>query len=192
MVAALLVIGGTVFAVDQRWRRRQEEAGRREERRPQGLRRPTLRSNPGDGSGDGGEDAEDLNEGRQAGEAKVLWYKEAPDAPGSGADAPGMWITDKTAVKAAYKQVVAYNVGDGKPTWAPVTFPQKICAVTRQQSADDKIVVAYKSGTSDRAKCNQLQQIDLNTGEKGWKKPVTDGACSTAPSPSACPSPARR
>ncbi|CAM5592509.1 hypothetical protein SVIOM342S_02148 [Streptomyces violaceorubidus] len=79
--------------------------------------------NPGDGSGDGGEDPEDLNEGRQAGEAKVLWYKEAPDAPGSGADADGMWITGKAAVKAAYKQVFAYNVGDGKPAWDPIALP---------------------------------------------------------------------
>ena len=55
--------------------------------------------------------------GCKPGEAKVLWYKEAPDAPGSGADAPGMWITGKTAVKAAYKELVAYNVGDGNPTF---------------------------------------------------------------------------
>ncbi len=41
-----------------------------------------------------------------------------------------MWITDKTVVKPAYKQVFAYNVGDGNPTWAPITLPQKICAVT--------------------------------------------------------------
>ncbi len=26
------------------------------------------------------------------------------------------------------------------------------------------------SGSSDRAKCNQLQEIDLDTGEKGWKE----------------------
>jgi outer membrane protein assembly factor BamB len=106
----------------------------------------------------------------------VLWYKEAPDAPGSGADAPGMWITDKAAVKAAYKQVFAYNVGNGNPTWDPITLPQKICAVTRQKSADDKIVVAYESGTSDRAKCNRLQQLDLNTGKKGWSGTLADGA----------------
>ncbi|MHA5051949.1 hypothetical protein [Streptomyces sp. SD15] len=36
----------------------------------------------------------------------MLWCKEGPDAPASGADAPGMWITDKVVVKAAYKQVV--------------------------------------------------------------------------------------
>ncbi|MDQ0749031.1 outer membrane protein assembly factor BamB [Streptomyces africanus] len=174
-VAALLVVGGTVWAVTG------GDDGK-DDKKP--VAQPTDDGKPvssapvnrGDGGGDGGEDPENLNEGRQAGEAKVLWYKEAPDAPGSGADAPGMWITDKTAVKAAYKQLFAYNVGDGKPTWDAITFPQKICATTPQKTSDDKIVVAYMSGSSDRAKCNQLQEIDLNTGEKGWKEEVADGA----------------
>jgi outer membrane protein assembly factor BamB len=130
---------------------------------------------PGDGRGDGDKGPEDLNAGRKAGESRVLWYKEAPDAPGSGADADGMWITDKAAVKAAYKQVFAYSVGDGKPAWDPVTFPQKICAVTPEKTARNKIVVAYMSGTSDRAECNRLQEIDLATGEQGWKQEVEDG-----------------
>ncbi|MET9526147.1 PQQ-binding-like beta-propeller repeat protein [Streptomyces coeruleorubidus] len=174
-VAVLLVVGGTVWAVtggDDGKSKKKPVA------QPSNDGKPAASApvNPGDGSGDGGEDPENLNEGRQAGEAKVLWYKEAPDAPGSGADAPGMWITDKAAVKAAYKQLFAYNVGDGKPAWDAITFPQKICATTPQKTSDDKIVVAYMSGSSDRAKCNQLQEIDLDTGEKGWKEEVGDGA----------------
>jgi hypothetical protein len=170
--AALLVVGGTVWAVTS--------GGDGGKKKPVaqasgGSTATDAPVNPGDGSGDGGKDPENLNAGRKPGEARVLWYKEAPDAPGSGADAPGMWITAKTAVKAAYKQVFAYNVGDGNPTWAPITFPQKICAVTAQKTADDKIVVAYESGTGDRAKCNQLQQIDLNTGRKGWSTQVPEG-----------------
>ncbi|GGX26127.1 outer membrane protein assembly factor BamB family protein [Streptomyces lomondensis] len=174
-VAALLVVGATVWAVtggDSGEGQKKPVAQQSDDAKPDA----SAPVNPGDGSGDGGEDPEDLNEGRQAGEAKVLWYKEAPDAPGSGADAPGMWITGKTAVKAAYKQLFAYNVGDGKPAWDPITFPQKICATTPQQTSDDKIVVAYMSGSSNRAKCNQLQEIDLDTGEKGWKQEVADGA----------------
>ncbi|MER7478600.1 PQQ-binding-like beta-propeller repeat protein [Streptomyces sp. NPDC126510] len=174
-VAALLVVGGTVWAVtgdDDGKGKKKPVAQKTDDAKP-GSSAPV---NPGDGSGDGGEDPEDLNAGRQAGEAKVLWYKEAPDAPGSGADADGMWITGKTAVKAAYKQLSAYNVGDGKPSWDAITFPQKICATTPQKTSDNKIVVAYMSGASDRAKCNQLQEIDLVTGEKGWKEQVADGA----------------
>ncbi|MEU1053365.1 PQQ-binding-like beta-propeller repeat protein [Streptomyces sp. NPDC005876] len=175
-VAALLVIGGTVWAVTgtggDDGKDDKPVAG------PSGSPKPSASGgplDPGDGKGAGGEDPDDLNEGRQAGEARVLWYKEAPDAPGSGADAPGMWITGKTAVKAAYKQLFAYGTADGRPAWDPVAFPQKICAVTPEKTADDRIVVAYMSGSSDRAKCNQLQEIDLATGEKGWSEKVADG-----------------
>lgn len=181
-VAALLVVGGTVWAVSgggggddgKKPVAEDSKGGKDGKGGKDTASQPSA--NPGDGSGDGGEDPENLNDGRQAGEAKVLWYKQAPDAPGSGADAPGLWITGKAAVKAAYKQVFAYNVDDGKPTWAPITFPQKICAVTPQKTSDDKVVVAYMSGAGDSAKCNQLQQIDLATGAKGWSGKVADGA----------------
>ncbi|MFD7685697.1 PQQ-binding-like beta-propeller repeat protein [Streptomyces sp. NPDC059781] len=175
-VAALLVIGGTVWAVsgDDGKKDKKPVAKQTDDPKPGGSSGAPV--NPGDGSGDGGEDPEDLNEGRQAGESKVLWYKEAPDAPGSGAEAPGMWVTDKTAVKAAYKELFAYDVGDGKPTWDAIAFPEEICAATQAKTSDDKVVIAYMSGSSDRAKCNQLQLVDLNTGEKGWKQEVADGA----------------
>ncbi len=108
-------------------------------RRDEPVARPTEDPKPGksDGApvnpGDGGEDPEDLNEGRQAGESKVLWYKEAPDAPGSGADAPGLWVTGKTAVKAAYKDVYAYNVSDGKPAWDTISFPTRSARSPRRR-----------------------------------------------------------
>ncbi|MGW4568513.1 outer membrane protein assembly factor BamB family protein [Streptomyces sp. NPDC004561] len=169
-VAALLVIGGTVYAVtsgDGGGGKKKPVAERSDDGKQSGSATPSSSS--------GGDDPEDLNKGRAAGEAKVLWYKSAPDAPGSGADAPGMWIAGNTVVKAAYKQVFAYGAGDGGSPWGPVTFAQKICAVTPQKSADDKVVVAYMSGVSDNAKCNQLQQIDLRTGKKGWSGQVADG-----------------
>ncbi|MFD8391157.1 PQQ-binding-like beta-propeller repeat protein [Streptomyces sp. NPDC059680] len=162
-VAALLVIGGTVYAVTSG-----DGGGRKKPVAQQSDDpKPSVSGSPSASRG-GGDDPEDLNAGRKAGEAKVLWYNSAPDAPGSGADAPGMWVTGKTVVKPAYEQVFAYGVGDGKPAWSPITFPQKICAVTPQKSADDKVVVAYMSGSGDKAECNQLQQIDLDTGRKGW------------------------
>ncbi|MFE1851937.1 PQQ-binding-like beta-propeller repeat protein [Streptomyces sp. NPDC002387] len=174
-VAVLLVIGGTVYAVSgDGGGDKKPTAGKSGPAEPSAAASTPV--DQGDGSGDGGEDPENLNEGRKAGESKVLWYKEAPEAPGSGADAPGMWVTGKAVVKAAYKQVFAYNIGDGAPAWQPVSFPQKICAVTPHKTADDKIVVAYMSGVSENAKCNLLQQIDLDTGALGWKAQVADGA----------------
>ncbi|MEU3949881.1 PQQ-binding-like beta-propeller repeat protein [Streptomyces sp. NPDC029526] len=176
-VAALLVAGGTTWALvggdDDGKKDKKPVAGKSDDPKPTASDDPV---NPGDGSGDGDSDPEDLNAGRQAGESKVLWYKEAPDAPGSGAEAPGMWITGDTAVKAAYKQLFAYKVADGSPAWEELTFPEKICAVTKGTTDDDKIVVASMSGSSSRAKCNQLQQVDLKTGEKGWSEEVADGA----------------
>ncbi|MGW4083442.1 outer membrane protein assembly factor BamB family protein [Streptomyces sp. NPDC004822] len=174
-VAALAVIGGTVYAVTSGGDDDPKKPVAQKTDDPKGSASPTGDDEGGDEGSGGGADPENLNGGRQAGEAKVLWYKPAPDAPGSGADAPGMWITDKTAVKAAYKQVFGYRVADGEEAWDPISFPQKICSVTAQKSSDDKVVVAYMSGGSDRAKCNQLQQIDLNTGAKGWKGTVGEG-----------------
>ncbi|MGW4594537.1 outer membrane protein assembly factor BamB family protein [Streptomyces sp. NPDC004457] len=166
-VAALLVIGGTVFAVTGDGDGKKKPVARQsDDPKDSATASPTT---------SGGADPENLNEGRRPGEAKVLWYKPAPDAPASGADAPGMWITGDTAVKAAYKQVFAFRAGDGGTAWGPLALPQKICAVTPQKSADDKIVVAYMNGGGDRAKCNQLQQLDLRTGAKGWSTEVADG-----------------
>ncbi|MGW0846460.1 outer membrane protein assembly factor BamB family protein [Streptomyces sp. NPDC002787] len=180
-VAALIVIGGTVFAVtslggdDEKKPVAKESASPTEDDKPSDE--PSTPVNQGDGSGDGGEDLDvsDLNAGRKAGEAKVLWYKSAPDAPGSGANAPGLWVTDKVAVKPAYKQLFAYDVGDGNPAWDPIEFPGKICAVTAEATSGDRVVIAYQKSTTKNAECDQLQQIDLNTGEKGWSAELEKG-----------------
>ncbi|WP_149829269.1 PQQ-binding-like beta-propeller repeat protein [Streptomyces tailanensis] len=181
-VAALLVVGGTVFAVaslgDDGGEKKpvaKESASPSADNKPSSS--PSAPVNPGDGSGDGGEDIDvtELNADRKAGEAKVLWYKSAPDAPGSGAEAPGLWVTDKVAVKAAYKQLFGFNVGDGDPAWDAIEFEGNICAVTSKATSDGHVVVASRNGTSRNASCNQLQQIDLNTGEKGWIAELGEG-----------------
>ncbi|EGX58081.1 hypothetical protein SZN_19465 [Streptomyces zinciresistens K42] len=173
-VLALAVIGGGAYALTSGGGDGPKKPVARTSDDPKGSASPSAEESSGGGGG-GGADPDNLNGGRQAGEAKVLWYKQAPDAPGSGADAPGMWITGKTAVKAAYKQVFGYRVSDGEAAWNPITLPEKICSATPQKSSDGKVVVAYMSGSSDRAKCNQLQQIDLDTGAKGWKGTVAEG-----------------
>ncbi|MER7350058.1 PQQ-binding-like beta-propeller repeat protein [Streptomyces aurantiacus] len=168
-VAALLVAGGAVFAVTS--------GGDDDKKKPDAKNKnpkSSASANPGDGSGDGHEGKEDLNQGRQSGEAKVLWYKEAPKVPGKGADAPGMWVQDGIAAKAAYKEVLGYKVADGKPAWPAVEFQYDICAASQQVSEDGKVAIAYKSGTKSAAKCDQLQIVDLKTGEKGWKKSIKE------------------
>ncbi|WP_309031892.1 outer membrane protein assembly factor BamB family protein [Streptomyces alfalfae] len=169
-VAALLVAGGVTYAVVGG-----DDGGKKPESKNKDPKpSASVPADPGTGDGDGNEGKEDLNEGRKPGEAKVLWYKEAPKVPGSGGDAPGMWIEGDTVVKAAYKQLFAYEVGSGDVAWDPITFPQKICAATEKATDDGKIVVAFKDSAKSSAKCNQLQVIDLKTGDKGWGKPVKE------------------
>lgn len=168
-VAALLVAGGVTYAVVSG-----DDGG---EKKPEAKNKDPKPSasapaNPGNGSGDGHEGKEDLNADRKPGEAKVLWYKEAPKVPGSGGDAPGMWINGDIVVKAAYKQLLAYDVQTGKTAWKAIEFPEKICAATQTATDDGKIVVAYKDGSQSGAECNQIQVVDLDTGGKGWGKPV--------------------
>ncbi|AYN34860.1 secreted protein [Streptomyces albus] len=170
-VAVLLVAGGVVAAVTLSGDDDKKPEAKEKDPKPSA----SAPINPGDGSGDGKEEQEDLNEGRKDGEAKVLWYKEAPDVPGSGGDAPGMWITDQVAVKAAYKEVVGYKIDGGQPAWEKITFPAKICGATQTASADGKVVVAYENGRSTSARCNKLQLIDLKTGKKGWTRTLGEG-----------------
>ncbi|MFD3695628.1 PQQ-binding-like beta-propeller repeat protein [Streptomyces sp. NPDC058646] len=125
----------------------------------------------GDGSGDGGEEA-DLNSGRKQGEDKVLWLKTSKiDGPGAGVEAEGQWVVGDTVVKSVWKSVTGYGATDGKEKWT-LTFPAEICAVTDQMTADGKTVVLYKDGESDSANCNQIRMVDLKAGKEGWSKEV--------------------
>ncbi|MFE9248765.1 PQQ-binding-like beta-propeller repeat protein [Streptomyces sp. NPDC007088] len=134
--------------------------------------------NPGDGDGDGKEERTDLNAGRKPGEAKVLWYKEAPDAPGNGANSPGLWVRDGIVVKAAYKQVFAYDAATGKPAWdgKPLTLPRPMCAASREISQDGRVVLAYRKNGADDALCNQIMDLDLKTGKSTWHKEIPSEA----------------
>ncbi|GAA2306633.1 PQQ-like beta-propeller repeat protein [Streptomyces kunmingensis] len=172
-VALVVVAGAVVFAVvgsndDEDGKK--DTAGKNKDPKTSA----SAPVDPGDGQGDGHGGEEDLNAGRQDGESKVLWYKTAPKVSSDGANAPGMWITDKVAVKAAYKEVLGYDIADGKVSWPAITLPQKICSVTKTPSDAGKIVVAYMSGTSSRANCNQVQEIDLATGAKGWTAKIPE------------------
>lgn len=132
---------------------------------------PSAPVDNGDGSGNGGDEEEDLNAGRKQGEDKVLWYKSSKiDGPGAGVDAKGQWIVGDTVVKTVWKSVTGYGVKDGKEKWT-LTLPTVICGVT-DMTADGKTVVMYKSGESDTADCNQMRMIDLKAGKEGWSKEV--------------------
>lgn len=170
-VAALLVIGGGVYFAtsggdgddDKPVAKKSEQV-----KKPTGS--PTV--DKGDGNGTGREEDDDLNSGRKDGEAKVLWLqKNDVDLPRNGADVYGPWIVGDTIVKGMYRTVSGYSVADGKQAWT-LKLPADICSAPEQTTADGKIVIAIKNGTTDKADCSALQQIDLNTGKAGWKKEV--------------------
>ncbi|MFI7289663.1 PQQ-binding-like beta-propeller repeat protein [Streptomyces anulatus] len=131
---------------------------------------PTV--DEGDGNGDGREGNDDLNAGRKPGEAKVAWLqKNDVDLPRNGASVEGPWFTGDLVVKAMYRGVSGYSVVDGKQKWT-LELPADVCATPNAATADGKLVIGVKDGTTDRAKCSVLQMIDLNTGKAGWKKTI--------------------
>ncbi|MFC8173279.1 PQQ-binding-like beta-propeller repeat protein [Streptomyces sp. NPDC057325] len=137
-----------------------------------GAPKPSESVDQGDGSGDGRNGEEDLNAGRQDGEAKVNWLlKNTVDLPRNGADVKGPWVVGDTVVKAMYKSVEGYDLATGAVKWT-VDLPFELCAAPTEPSANGVMVFGYEESAKDGAKCTELQQIDLKTGKAGWKKAV--------------------
>ncbi|MET9593651.1 PQQ-binding-like beta-propeller repeat protein [Streptomyces sp. NPDC006516] len=170
-LAALLVVGGGIFALTSGGDEEKKPVAKPSSGAPAPSDSPTV--DQGDGKGDGREANDDLNAGRKAGEAKVLWLTTNDvDLPRNGADVYGPWIVGDTLVKGMYRSVTGYSVADGKEKWT-LALPADMCAAPATATADGKIVIGVKNGTTDKADCADLQMIDLNTGKAGWKKSVT-------------------
>ncbi|WP_327245937.1 outer membrane protein assembly factor BamB family protein [Streptomyces sp. NBC_01320] len=169
-VAALLVIGGGVFLAT---------SGGDDEKKPvahgsaddqKASASPSV--DEGDGNGDGRAGDDDLNAGRKAGEAKVLWLqKNDVDLPRNGSDVYGPWVVGDTVVKGMYRAISGYSAADGKQKWT-LKLPADLCSAPAQTTTDGKIVIGVENGTTDKADCADLQMIDLNTGKAGWKKSI--------------------
>ncbi|MFE8941794.1 PQQ-binding-like beta-propeller repeat protein [Streptomyces sp. NPDC007872] len=137
-----------------------------------GAPKPTASVDEGDGSGDGSNGDDDLNAGRQAGEAKVNWLlKNTVDLPRNGADVHGPWIAGDTVVKAMYKSVQGYDLNTGAVKWT-VDLPFELCAAPPEPSAGGLMAFGYQQSAKEGADCTELQQIDLKTGKAGWKKSI--------------------
>ncbi|MFE0705251.1 PQQ-binding-like beta-propeller repeat protein, partial [Streptomyces sp. NPDC058872] len=133
---------------------------------------PSGSADTDDGSDDGDKGEEDLNAGRQPGEAKVDWLlTNTVDLPRNGADVFGPWIVGDTVVKAMYKGIDGYALSDGKAKWH-VDLPYELCAVPSEPAADGSMVFGYAEDGKDGAKCTNLQKVDLKTGKAGWQKAV--------------------
>ncbi|MDQ1010272.1 hypothetical protein QFZ82_004757 [Streptomyces sp. V4I23] len=169
--ALLLIGGGTYFAVAGDDKQDKPNVSKSsDDPKPTGS--PTV--DQGDGNGDGGarDGEDDLNAGRQAGEAKVLFLtKNDVDLPRNGSDVFGPWVVGDTVVKAMYREIAGYSVTDGTKKWS-VPVSTKVCSAPANASDDGKIVFGVEDGLTDKAKCNDLQMVDLKTGKAGWKKSI--------------------
>ncbi|MFD3543109.1 PQQ-binding-like beta-propeller repeat protein [Streptomyces sp. NPDC058662] len=170
-VAGVLVLGaGTYFAFFNDGDGKDPAPPVAQSSPPSGAE-PSASVDNGDGSGDGGAEA-DLNSGRKQGEDKVLWLKTSKvDGPGLGVGAKGQWVVGDTVAKTVWKSLVGYAVTDGKEKWK-IDFPAEVCGVTGQTTEDGKTVVVVKDGDGDGAVCNQMKMIDLKAGKEGWTKEV--------------------
>ncbi|MEV6743346.1 PQQ-binding-like beta-propeller repeat protein [Streptomyces sp. NPDC051080] len=122
------------------------------------------------GPGDLRAEADGINAGRKAGEAKVQWLQEGGvDLPRNGESVYGPWFVGDTVVKAMFHTVSGYSVADGSQKWS-LRLPGKLCGAPSQTTADGKIVFGVQSGSGSEAECNGLQMADLTTGKAGWYK----------------------
>ncbi|MFI5807517.1 PQQ-binding-like beta-propeller repeat protein [Streptomyces sp. NPDC051561] len=169
-VAALIVIAGTIYLVSG-GKEETPVAGPTNTAAPKGS--PSVDEGDGKGPGDGkSRTDEDLNAGRKPGDSKVLWANtNAVDLPKNGGEVLPLWFVGDTVVQSYYRTMTAYGVSDGKKKWE-LPFPNKICGAPRQVGAGNKIVIAVEDNNTEKAKCNQMQQVDLGTGKVGWKKEI--------------------
>jgi hypothetical protein len=179
-VAGLLVIGGsTWFALSGDENKDDTPSVSKSSEDPKPTGSDPVDQGDGEGTGRGGND--DLNAGRRPGEAKALFLlTNDVDLPRNGSDVFGPWVVGDTVVKAMYREVAGYSVTDGTKKWS-VPLGTEVCSASPQASTDGKIVVGIEDSLTEKAKCLDLQMIDLNTGKAGWKKsiPKASGAFSS-------------
>ncbi|MFI2783374.1 outer membrane protein assembly factor BamB family protein [Streptomyces sp. ALB3] len=124
-----------------------------------------------------GPTADELNAGREPGEAKVAWLAEnGVDLPEYGEETHGPWFAGDLIAKGMYRKVTGYAVADGTEKWS-LRLPTDLCASPTAPTADGKVVVGIEDNVSEsEASCSVLQMIDLRTGKAGWKKTVDRSA----------------
>lgn len=169
-LAAVLVIGGGVWFATSG----EDTEPKQPTAHGTGDAKPTGAGDETAGSRDGGED--DLNSGRKDGEARAWVAKNDMDMPQGGTELMNIWTVGDNVVQAAYKEVTAFKSSDGSKAWS-VKLPHPVCDTPPRPSDEGMVVVAYKNSDNDeKSKCNQLQMIDLNTGEKGWQQQTNSGS----------------
>ncbi|MFF8435419.1 outer membrane protein assembly factor BamB family protein [Streptomyces bacillaris] len=118
--------------------------------------------------------SEEINAGREPGEAKAWVVDDPTDLPGRSILLHDLWIVGDTVVQAMHRKVTAYRLADGSEAWS-VPLPAPVCETPVHPTPDGKVVLVYKNSQEKSGnRCNQLQMIDLRSGRAGWHKELTE------------------
>ncbi|MFJ6798008.1 PQQ-binding-like beta-propeller repeat protein [Streptomyces sp. NPDC091268] len=168
LLGVLLATGGGVFAMVRGDRAFTRDAARHPA--PSGAASAAV--DQGDGKGPGvGRDTYDPNIDIQPGQARVWVRDNQTEVVGAGTEQFGPWRVGDVVVKAMYKEVTAYAVTDGQEKWK-VVLATPVCGAVPTASANGRLVIALHEKDSTTSHCTEIQQIDLTTGQAGWKVPV--------------------
>lgn len=115
----------------------------------------------------------ELDAARKPGEAHGWVAGDSADLPSKDVLTGPVWTVGDTIVQVLYRAVVARRVSDGAVAWR-VSLPAPVCGAPVGLTPDGKVVVAHRNpAVGEEEKCDQIQMLDLKSGQKGWVKKLT-------------------
>ncbi|MFF6786192.1 PQQ-binding-like beta-propeller repeat protein [Streptomyces sp. NPDC012510] len=94
-------------------------------------------------------------------------------SPGERYEMPGMWATDKILAKSINRTLLGFEIGKdvvaGDEVWS-VRLNGPICGTTPHVTADGRTAVLYRADSGEKALCDHVAFVDLDTGRKLWQK----------------------
>ncbi|WP_405552361.1 PQQ-binding-like beta-propeller repeat protein [Streptomyces sp. NBC_01171] len=88
---------------------------------------------------------------------------------------PGLWATDKLAVRGVATRLEGYRIAPGQDgtAWS-LKLEGHLCAVSRDMTADHRTAVViqppHPGASAGKGICDQVVFVDLDTGKKLWQR----------------------
>ncbi|MFE4873652.1 PQQ-binding-like beta-propeller repeat protein [Streptomyces sp. NPDC056682] len=169
LTAGLLLLGGGVYVWTGKAGDGREKPGAKSTASGPSSS-PSVDKGDGKGPG-GGNDAYDFNADMKPGEARVWVRENDTQLTKEGALQYGPWRAGDVVAKAMYKEITGYAVADGTQKWS-TSLETPVCGAARLPSGTGKAIIATQENNTKAAHCTYLQQIDIATGQVGWKVTV--------------------
>ncbi|MFF9364272.1 outer membrane protein assembly factor BamB family protein [Streptomyces griseoluteus] len=88
---------------------------------------------------------------------------------------PGLWATDKLAIRGVAGRLEGYRIDPGQDDTAwSLKLDGHICAVSRDMTADHRTAVViqppHPGAAAGKGICDQVVFVDLDTGKKLWQR----------------------